>query len=68
MRKKNPPQSALKRPGVVGIWVGTIAALVLFYLIFPILIIVPLSFSSAKYLSFPPPGFSLQWYQNFFGR
>jgi putative spermidine/putrescine transport system permease protein len=68
MRKKNPPQSALKRPGAVGVWVGTIAALVLFYLIFPILIIVPLSFSSAKYLSFPPPGFSLQWYQNFFGR
>jgi putative spermidine/putrescine transport system permease protein len=68
MRKKNPPQRALKRPGAVGIWLGTVAALVLFYLIFPILIIAPLSFSSAKYLSFPPPGFSLQWYQNFFGR
>jgi len=45
-----------------------IAGLVLFYLILPILIIVPLSFSSASYLSFPPPGFSLRWYRNFFTR
>ena len=58
MTRKHPAQSALKRPRAVGIWLGTIAALVLFYLIFPILVIVPLSFSSAKYLSFPPPGFS----------
>jgi hypothetical protein len=27
-----------------------------------------MSFSAAKYLSFPPPGLSLQWYQNFFAR
>lgn len=45
-----------------------IAGLVLFYLIMPILVIVPLSFSSASYLSFPPPGFSLRWYRNFFLR
>jgi putative spermidine/putrescine transport system permease protein len=29
---------------------------------------VPLSFSSASYMSFPPPGLSLRWYANFFGR
>jgi ABC-type spermidine/putrescine transport system permease subunit II len=29
----------------------------------PILIIVPLSFSAQQYLSFPPAGFSLRWYQ-----
>jgi putative spermidine/putrescine transport system permease protein len=45
-----------------------IAGLVLFYLILPILVVVPLSFSSASYLSFPPPGFSLRWYRNFFTR
>lgn len=44
------------------------AGFVFLYLIFPILIVVPLSFSSGTYLSFPPPGFSLRWYQNFFGR
>ena len=45
-----------------------IAGLALFYLILPILVVVPLSFSSASYLSFPPPGFSLRWYRNFFAR
>lgn len=41
---------------------------IFFFLIFPIFIIIPISFSSAKYLTFPPPGFSLQWYMNFFNR
>jgi putative spermidine/putrescine transport system permease protein len=33
------------------------------FLIGPSLLIVPMGFSSAKILSFPPPGFSLQWYE-----
>ena len=41
--------------------------LVLAYLMLPLLIIVPISFSSARFLSFPPPGFSLRWYDEFFG-
>jgi putative spermidine/putrescine transport system permease protein len=41
---------------------------VLCYLIFPIAIVVPVSFSSGSYLRFPPPGFGLRWYQNFFER
>jgi putative spermidine/putrescine transport system permease protein len=49
-------------------WLSVIVGVVLFYLVFPILIVIPLSFSSASYLSFPPPGFSLQWYENFFDR
>jgi len=39
-------------------------ALVLRYLILPILAIVPLSFSSSSFLAYPIPGFSLRWYQN----
>ena len=50
------------------ITLSVIAGLVLFYLILPILVVIPLSFSSASYLSFPPPGFSLHWYRNFFTR
>lgn len=41
---------------------------VLLYLVFPILIVVPLSFSSGTYLSFPPPSFGFRWYENFFSR
>ncbi|MBV9521288.1 MAG: ABC transporter permease [Alphaproteobacteria bacterium] len=47
---------------------AAVSGLVFLYLIFPILVVVPLSFSSGTYLSFPPPGFSLRWYENFFGR
>jgi putative spermidine/putrescine transport system permease protein len=54
----------LTRPSPVVIVLG---GLVLFYLIFPNLIIVPMSFSSAPHFQFPPPGFSLQWYAEFFG-
>lgn len=45
-----------------------VSALVLLFLVLPVLVVLPLSFSSARYLSFPPPGWSLQWYANFFGR
>lgn len=34
------------------------------YLIAPMLVVVIMSFSSAAFLSFPPPGFSLQWYES----
>ena len=40
--------------------------LVLLFLVLPVFIIIPISFSSSQYLTFPPKGFSLQWYQNFF--
>ena len=40
--------------------------MVLFYLVFPIFVVVPVSFSSAAFLQFPPPGFSLRWYEKFF--
>jgi ABC-type spermidine/putrescine transport system permease subunit II len=39
----------------------------LLFLALPIIIVVPMSFSSAESLRFPPPGFSLRWYQSFFG-
>jgi putative spermidine/putrescine transport system permease protein len=40
-------------------------AIVLLYLILPILIIVPMSFSSTRFLTFPPPSLSLRWYQDY---
>jgi putative spermidine/putrescine transport system permease protein len=46
---------------------GVSVALVLAYLMLPLLIIAPISFSGARFLSFPPPSFSLRWYQEFFG-
>ena len=40
--------------------------LVLFFLILPNLIIVPLSFSPTEYFQFTPSGWTLKWYQRFF--
>src|SRR3989304_405037 len=40
---------------------------VFLYLILPVLVVVPMSFSSSRYLQFPPPGLSLRWYTNYLG-
>lgn len=39
---------------------------VLLFLLLPILVIIPLSFSSSSFLAYPMPGWSLQWYENLF--
>ena len=47
-----------------------LAAIGIFGLVFltlPLLIVIPMSFSSAKALTFPPPSLSLRWYETFFG-
>lgn len=36
------------------------------FLIAPTLILVPMSFSSGQTMQFPPPGFSLRWYETIF--
>ena len=43
-----------------------VTALVLLFLVAPILIIIPLSFSSGSFFYYPLPGLSLRWYQDFF--
>lgn len=40
--------------------------LVMFFLIAPVLVIIPLSFTSSQLLIYPLPGWSLQWYEDFF--
>lgn len=50
------------------IWLYIVVGLVIFYLIAPTLIVVPVSFSSTTSLSFPPPGWSTRWYEVFFGQ
>lgn len=47
--------------------VAVIGVAALAFLVLPLLIVVPMSFSSARSLTFPPPGFSLRWYEGFFG-
>ncbi|MEZ5646131.1 MAG: ABC transporter permease [Burkholderiaceae bacterium] len=41
--------------------------LVLAYLLFPLLVIIPLSFGDDELLRFPPKALSLRWYEAYFG-
>ncbi|MEJ0017825.1 MAG: ABC transporter permease [Acetobacteraceae bacterium] len=50
------------RWGFHALWVGVLAFLAL-----PILIVAALSFSSASYLTFPPPAFGVRWYRAYLG-
>jgi putative spermidine/putrescine transport system permease protein len=38
----------------------------LFLLIVPSLVVIPMSFSDSQYLEFPPKNWSLRWYENYF--
>lgn len=39
------------------------ATVSLIYLLFPVMVVMTVSFSSSRFLDFPPPGYSLQWYR-----
>jgi ABC-type spermidine/putrescine transport system permease subunit II len=47
---------------------GIYCGLVLLFLAAPVVIVIPLAFSSADFLRFPPPSYSLRWFNNFFSR
>ena len=44
-----------------------LCALIFMFLIVPIIVIIPLSFNSEPYFTYPMPGFSLRWYNEIFG-
>lgn len=44
-----------------------ICASVFVFLVVPVLIVIPLSFNSEAFFTFPMPGVSLRWYDDFFG-
>jgi putative spermidine/putrescine transport system permease protein len=48
-------------------WLFALSGLILLFLIVPVLIVIPMSFSASRYLDFPPTRFSLQWYERLFG-
>jgi putative spermidine/putrescine transport system permease protein len=40
-------------------------AAIYFFLMLPLLVVFPISLSSAQYMQFPPPGLSWQWYERY---
>lgn len=45
-------------------WLYTWTGLVMFFLIAPVLIVIPISFSASSFIQFPPETLSLRWYRN----
>ena len=49
------------------LWLYGFVGLVILFLIAPTLLVVPMSFSASRFLEFPPPAWSLRWYEAYFG-
>lgn len=54
------------RYNVTNVVVGLSVSLICVFLILPTLAVIPLSFTSTDFITFPPKGFSLRWYEVFF--
>ena len=49
------------------LWLYIVAAIILFLLVIPTFIVMPMSFSDSQYLEFPPENWSVRWYEVYFG-
>ena len=47
-------------------WLYALSAATIAFLVLPSLIVIPMSFSGSNSLAFPPPSWSLRWYQAYF--
>jgi putative spermidine/putrescine transport system permease protein len=47
-------------------WLYALTGLTILFLVLPSLIVIPMSFSGSSSLMFPPPSWSLRWYENYF--
>src|SRR5499427_6943729 len=48
------------------LWLYALVFLIVLFLIAPSLLVIPLSFSDSRYLTFPPPAWSARWYVAYF--
>jgi putative spermidine/putrescine transport system permease protein len=51
---------------LVDLAVTAMVCVVCCFMVLPTIIVIPISFSAADFISFPPVGFSLRWYELFF--
>ena len=68
LRRALPQFPAYSTPlDKLGWWALRVGCVgVLLFLLLPILVIIPLSFSDSSFLVYPIPGWSLKWYENLF--
>lgn len=49
-----------------ALWLTPFAIIVIFFLLAPVFVVIPMSFSDSNYLEFPPRVWSLRWYYAYF--
>jgi putative spermidine/putrescine transport system permease protein len=59
-------RSGGERSSEVRPWLKAYTAIVAILLVAPTLVVIPMSFSSARTFRFPPDGWSIRWYQELF--
>ena len=60
------PRRRLRAVDPIPWWLRLVTVVVALYFVLPTLFVIPMSFTSTSTFSFPPKGFSLHLYQNFF--
>ncbi len=60
------PVTETQIPRGSRLWLYVIAIMVMIFLVVPTLLVIPMSFSGAQYLEFPPRQWSLRWYESYF--
>ena len=60
------PSSPARKLSARRLALALVTALILLFLVAPIVVVFPLSLSSGELLVLPTPGYSLRWYEDFF--
>jgi len=63
LHSNNPPDTRPVSTRIALKWVNLHTFIMLVFLVAPVLAIIPLSFNSSSYFSYPMTGFSLRWYE-----
>lgn len=54
------------RKTILDVIMAVLGIFTLIFLVSPLVVVIPNGFSDGNYLQFPPPGFSLRWFDEFF--
>lgn len=60
------PIAALFGPRFAGWVLSVYSGALIALLLVPVIAIIPVGFTSSTFISFPPPGFSLRWFETYF--
>jgi ABC-type spermidine/putrescine transport system permease subunit I len=63
----SPPRGDRPRRGLARLVLWSFVTLLIAFLVLPAFMVIPVSFTAGQFVSFPPDGFSLRWYETYLG-